>query len=90
MSRRNAAVDAIVRELAGHGIFGRVETTGTNHLRVRFQFGGVERQVICSNTPGCHHGFRNARADVRRILRAAAPEKETPTVGGNGRGDDRK
>jgi len=53
------------RELRREFPFARVETTGSNHYRLRLPNG---RTVIVSNTPGCREFLRHVRNDVRRKM----------------------
>jgi hypothetical protein len=70
--RRNAALDAVTEELAAAGIDFQIEHGG-RHRRVVFEIGGVRQFVIASFGGGGRNrnwrAEKNARADVRRILR---------------------
>lgn len=68
MVRRNPALDAVLRELAGVGIKPTVVQNG--HFKVRWTHGGHDRTCVVSLTPSDWRAPMQARCLVRRRLRA--------------------
>ena len=74
---RNEIVDIIQRELDGYGIKSWVEQGG-KHLKVLWNAKGQDRFYITSSTPSDNIRSKwNARADVRRMIRADGLQRVT-------------
>lgn len=71
MTKANEEVDVVVQELRACGIKPQVERT-PRHIAISWQAGPDKppRTVIVSSTPSDWRGRLNARAEVRRYLRA--------------------
>jgi hypothetical protein len=65
--RRNPCVQAVAAVLDERGIPRRVELRGSGHVRIIF----ARTFVTVPASPSCWRAHHNARADVRRRLRAA-------------------
>lgn len=66
---RTGVYRAVVGVLDAAGIAHRVERGG-KHASIRFEHGGRERRIIVPLSPSDHRAPLQARAFVRRLLRA--------------------
>lgn len=68
---RNEELDAALNELKAAGISDPIVSRGGRHLQLRWQLGnGAIRFFSVSTTPSDRRGPRNARAEIRRLLKA--------------------
>jgi hypothetical protein len=76
--KRNEALDFVTAELSCRGVRFDTETSGGNHIEIRWQVSPVKevRSYFVPNTPGDHRGRLNARAAVRRLLKADGVQLE--------------
>jgi hypothetical protein len=69
--RRNPCLDAALCELEAAGIRDVERGYGGKHLQLRWRVnGGEERMYSLPNTPSDVRAGANARADIRRMLKA--------------------
>ncbi len=61
----------LVRELTRFGINPHMEQTNGNHVRIEWEIGGKAQSILTANSPSDHRAILNARARIRRQLRAA-------------------
>jgi biotin operon repressor len=78
--RRNEALDFVTSELSSRGIRFDTATSGSNHIEIRWQVSPDKevRSFFAPNTPSDHRGRLNARAAVRRLLKADGVNLEPP------------
>lgn len=69
MARRNPVIEAIVTTLEQVNIKPTIDGSGRSHPRVLWTANGRPRFYVVGRTPSCHHAPKNARSDVRRMLR---------------------
>ena len=68
---RNECLRIVLRELARHGVRPqRIERTGSGHVRVHWFAAAGPQQLVVSYSVSDWRGARQARAEVRRKLRA--------------------
>jgi hypothetical protein len=69
--KRNEALDYVTAEFKSRGIRFETETTGSNHIEIRWQVSKEKevRSYFVPNSPSDVRGRLNARAQVRRLLR---------------------
>lgn len=67
--RKNPQVQAIVEELEKFSIPYRIEITGSNHIKVRWNFNSVPRWCLAAGSPSEYRGVKNSRSRVKRMLR---------------------
>jgi hypothetical protein len=65
----NPCLAAVLTELERAGIHDYVVENGRRHVHVRWTCDGTLRLVVVSRTPSGPGAPRNARGDVRRLLR---------------------
>jgi hypothetical protein len=68
----------LLREFTNVGIKPEVSKTNGGHLRFAFEAAGAKDSIVTSFTPSDHRSTLNARALVRRKLRAAGIYEQTP------------
>jgi hypothetical protein len=68
----------LIREFTSVGIKPEVSKTNGGHLRFAFEAAGEKDSIVTSFTPSDHRSTLNARALVRRKLRAAGVYDVTP------------
>jgi hypothetical protein len=74
MPNNNECLRIVLRELARHGVRPqRVERTGSGHVRVHWSAAAGPQHIVVAASPSDWRGARQARAEVRRKLRAANP-----------------
>ncbi len=66
--RRNSVLDAVLRELAAAGV--KPTVVQNRHIKVRWSHAGHERTCMVSGSPSDWRAPLNARAWIRRQLRA--------------------
>jgi hypothetical protein len=72
MPSSNECLRVVLRELARHGIRAeRIERTGSGHVRVHWSAAAGPQQLVVSYSASDWRGARQARAEVRRQLRAS-------------------
>lgn len=82
-SSKNEELAAILHELAGVGIHSPIVAPGGKHLQVRWETNAGSRFYSLPRTGSDWRGARNARAEVRRMLRADGlliEEKSEPSA----------
>jgi hypothetical protein len=75
---RNRCIDAVITELRAVGVYDFKIASGGKHPQVHWEVNGAPRFYAVPGTPGDVRSALNARADIRRMLKAdgliAAPE----------------
>ena len=67
---KNPELDAALSELKTAGISDPIVSRGGKHLQLRWQVGNAIRFFTVSTTPSDWRGGRNAKAEIRRLLKA--------------------
>jgi hypothetical protein len=68
---KSATVDAACRELMAQGLPFRIDDTTGRHVKVLFEVRGKKLMWTGSRTTSDHRAAKNARGDVRRMIRKA-------------------
>ncbi len=66
--RRNEELIYVKKELSLHGIDAKVQSGG-KHIKITWQHNGQSRLFVVAVTGSDVRGRKNARADLRRLLR---------------------
>jgi hypothetical protein len=67
---KSETVDAACRELMAQGLGYRIDETG-RHIKVLFEVRGLKLMWTGAKTASDHRAAKNARGDVRRMIRQA-------------------